>query len=335
MIIYLLFITLIIVILLHFDVDVIAYIGNYEIFTNTKFIFLCFLVIFLLGLFFSYIFNILSITKKNRYINNLNNKYDKYLDYIYSSILFGVLGNTKKANSFLEQAKKSNYNKLTDLVSAFLNNDKKVGNGLFNYNVELLKAVQNNDNENILQYSYKILELQKDNRYCKELIYSVNKKEENWVDCLNLIGKNSKNRDELKFLYEKLSVDFYNKKDYNNSFNYASMFFKIDKDNLQNNTILIKSLKNIEPKNFKKLDRYIKKIWIHTPSDEIGDIFCQNDPIKAKKLLKLNKKDVKSIIYCCNILLKNNIKINNKTIKFLEKQNNATSIDLLKRLQKL
>ena len=320
---------MILAVLLYFDSSMTIYIANYEIFTNTKFFLLILIIIFLIGFFSNYIINaVFSIFKRKNAINNSKN--DKYLDNVYNSILFGVSGDIKKANNYLAEARKNGYNKLTDLISAMFNNDKKIGDGLFNYNVKLSEALKNKDNINILYYCSRILKLQKNNKYCKELVYNVTKNKQNWMECLTLMRKGyyKKNYNELKLLYKNIAKDFYNKNDYKNAFKYANLLFKYNDE--EDNKILINSLKIINPK---KLDKYIEKVWKRTPYKEIGDLYCAKNYKKAKKLLRINSKNPASIIYCANVLLDSGAKINVKLLDILRDNNSKEARDLFLKIK--
>ena len=318
------------VLILQFDSSVILYIGDYEIFTTTKIIFLILLFMFFIGFSFNYIINIFAFFKKNRTISNVNNKYDKYLNNIYNSILYGFSGDIEKANHFIKDAQKNLYNKLTDLISVIFNNNKKIGNGLFNYHVELSRAMQEKDDAKAIENANKILEIQKNNKYCKEVLYNINKENGNWFKCLELFNKNYVNKsiDERKLLYKNLSIEFYNKNDLQNAFKYAELLFKIDKNDLDNNKIIVNSLKNSN-----KLCKYIEKIWKYTPYQEAGDLYCNNDIKKAKKLYKMNKKDVESVVYYSNILLNNNMDVDNKIIEYLRQYNDDCVYQLFLRIK--
>ena len=289
-----------------------------------------FVFVFFVGFSFNYIINIFAFFRKNRTISQVNNKYDKYLDNIYNSILYGFSGDIDKANIFIKNSKKNINNKLTDLISVVFNNDKKIGNGLFNYHVELSKAIKENDNLKTVECANKILEIQKNNKYCKEVLYDVYKEEGNWLKCLELFNKNYIGRtiEEKKLLYKNLAVEFYNKNDLENAFKYAKLLFQIDKNDLNNNKIIVNSLKNSD-----KLYKYIEKIWKYTPYQEAGDLYCNNNVKKAKKLYKINKKDIVSIIYYSNILLNNNMAVDNKIVEYLRQYNDERVHQLFLRMK--
>ena len=150
--------------------------------------------------------------------------------------------------------------------------------------------------------------------------------------CLRLEGGDpngvNKSIDERKLLYKNLSIEFYNKNDLQNAFKYAELLFKIDKNDLDNNKIIVNSLKNSN-----KLCKYIEKIWKYTPYQEAGDLYCNNDIKKAKKLYKMNKKDVESVVYYSNILLNNNMDVDNKIIEYLRQYNDDCVYQLFLRIK--
>ena len=112
-------------------------------------------------------------------------------------------------------------------------------------------------------------------------------------------------------------MEFYNKNDFQNSFKYAWLLFKFDKNDLNNNKIIVNSLKNN-----KKLYKYIEKIWKYTPYKEAGDLYCDNNVKKAKKLYNTNKKNIVSAVYYSNILLNNKRTVDGELLEYLRKFNN-------------
>ena len=335
MLVYILILTIILTLILKIDSNIIIYIDNYEIFTNTKIIFLISLAIFLSGFLINYIIDTFILSKKDRNINNLNNKYNKYLNNIYNSVFYGISGDDKKASNFLNKAQKNIDNKLTDLIAVFIrNNNKKINNGLFNYNIDLSKAVQNNDNDKIIIYCKEILKIQKNNQYCIDLLYNTYKNTFNWLECYELIKKYKLKKDqiELNFLYEKLSTYYYNLEDYNNSYKYSALLFDNIKDNVENNKILIESLQKI---NSKKLYKYIEKIWKYTPNDFFGNIYCDKNYKRAKKLYNINTNDINSILFYCDIFIKNENKVDNNILSKIEEYNKDKYLHLYKKNQNI
>lgn len=311
LLVYIIFLTLVLTLILNIDSNIVIYIDNYEIFTNTKIIFLVCFAIFLSGFLINYIIDIFILSKKNRSFNNLNNKYIKYLNNIYNSIFFGISGDEKKSSIFLNRAQKNIDNKLTELVSVFIKNDnKKINNGLFNYNIDLSKAIQDNDVDKIVVCCKKILKIQKNNQYCIDLLYNTYKNTSNWVECYNFaeLYKIKITKKELNFLYKKLSIYYYNIKDYNNSSKYSILLFNDIKDDIENNKILSDSLYKIKSK---KLNNYIEKIWKYTPNEFFGNIYCDKDYRMAKKLYNINKNNIHSILFYCNTFIANGNKVDN------------------------
>lgn len=327
--------TVILTLILKIDSNIIIYIDNYEIFTNTKIIFLICIAIFLSGFLINYIIDAFILSKKDRNINNLNNKYNKYLNSIYNSIFYGISGDEKKASNFLNRAQKIVDNKLTELIAVFIrNNNKKINNGLFNYNIDLSKAVQDNDNDKIIIYCKEILKIQKNNQYCIDLLYNTYKNTFNWFECYELIKKYKlkKNQTELNFLYEKLSIYYYNLEDYNNSYKYSALLFDNIKDNIENNKILIESLQKI---NSKKAYKYIEKIWKYTPNEFFGNIYCDKDYKKAKKLYNINTNNINSVVFYCDIFIKNEIKVDSNILDKIKLYDRDRYLYLYKKNQDL
>ena len=124
MLVYILILTLILTLILKIDSNIIIYIDNYEIFTNTKIIFLICVAIFLSGFLINYLVDAFILSKKDRIINKTNKKYTKYLNNIYNSMFYVVSGKYKKSSHCLKKAEKNVDNKLTDLVKFFVKKDK-------------------------------------------------------------------------------------------------------------------------------------------------------------------------------------------------------------------
>lgn len=333
----LLFFSVLLSLLLKFDSNVVIYTNNYEIFTNVKFLFLstfCFLLISFLLI--SIYYTILN-TDKNKIIKNIKKEKKKnnlYLDSVYNGIVYGILGELNKAEKYFDKADKINNNKLTNIIKSQvllreneLNNtvkSKKI-NELAKYNISLSKFILQNDNENIELYANKILSLQKNNKKCLNLLYKINKEKNNWEQCLLLINKIKNQFSKQDFKNEILSIHcnlsryYFLKNDYNNSLKNALIIFDIDKKIVENNNILINSLQKL---NSNKLFKYIEKIWAFSPDVNFGEIYINNQKNKinsVKKLYKINKNNIKSIVFYCNVLINNNCinMINKKVINEL------------------
>ena len=118
-------------IVLKFDSEVIIYAGNYEIFTNTKFLFFifsCVTKILFLIISIYYILTNTSASKIIRKVKKEKNKYDSYLDNLNNAITYGILGNLDETNKYLIKADKIINNKLTNTVRSqiFLQENKVI-----------------------------------------------------------------------------------------------------------------------------------------------------------------------------------------------------------------
>ena len=349
-IISLLVLSFVLSIVLKFDSEVIIYAGNYEIFTNTKFLFFifsCVTKILFLIISIYYILTNTSASKIIRKVKKEKNKYDSYLDSLNNAITYGILGNLDEANKYLIKADKIINNKLTNTVRSqiFLqeNNDLKSNkNGeLINNSISLSKSICENNIENMEKYANKILNIQKNNSQCLNILYNINKNNCNWEECLRLLknlkkqfSKNNFNR-ELVLIYGNLAEKYFIEKQYNNSLTYSLKVFNIDKFSLKNNTILIQSLNYL---NNKKLCIYVQKIWKYTPDKNIGLIYInkQKNKIKAiKKLYKINKNDIKSIVFYCNVLIqeKSVDLINDDIVNELRKYNYKEVYEILLKIE--
>lgn len=337
-------------IVLKFDSEVIIYAGNYEIFTNTKFLFFifsCATKILFLIISIYYILTNTSASKIIRKVKKEKNKYDSYLDNLNNAITYGILGNLDETNKYLIKADKIINNKLTNTVRSqiFLQENKDLKsnkNGeLINNSISLSKSICENNIENMEKYANKILNIQKNNSQCLNILYNINKNNCNWEECLRLLknlkkqfSKNNFNR-ELVLIYGNLAEKYFIEKQYNNSLTYSLKVFNIDKFSLKNNTILIQSLNYL---NNKKLCIYVQKIWKYTPDKNIGLIYInkQKNKIKAiKKLYKINKNDIKSIIFYCNVLIqeKSVDLINDDIVDELRKYNYKEVYEILLKIE--
>ena len=284
-IISLLVLSFVLSIVLKFDSEVIIYAGNYEIFTNTKFLFFifsCVTKILFLIISIYYILTNTSASKIIRKVKKEKNKYDSYLDNLNNAITYGILGNLDETNKYLIKADKIINNKLTNTVRSqiFLQENKDLKsnkNGeLINNSISLSKSICENNIENMEKYANKILNIQKNNSQCLNILYNINKNNCNWEECLRLLknlkkqfSKNNFNR-ELVLIYGNLAEKYFIEKQYNNSLTYSLKVFNIDKFSLKNNNILIQSLNYL---NNKKLCKYVQKIWKYTPDKNIGLIY--------------------------------------------------------------
>lgn len=346
----LLVLSFILSIVLKFDSEVIIYTGNYEIFTNTKFLFFifsCIAKILFLIVSIYYILTNTSASKIVRKIKKEKNKYDLYLDNIYNAITYSILGDLEKANIYLVKASKIIDNKLTNTVRSqiFLQENKDlkiVKNGeLINDNINLSKSICENNVENMEKYANKILNKQKNNIHCLNILYNIHKDNNNWEECLKILkttkkqfSKNNYNR-ELVLIYGNLAEKYFINKEYNNSLIYSLKLFNINKTLFNNNTILIQSLDKL---NNKKLYKYIEKVWKYTPHKDIGLIYInsqKNKIIGTKKLYKINKKDIKSIVFYCDILIKENSTslINDDIVEELRKYNYKETYEILLKIE--
>lgn len=337
-------------IILKYDSEIIIYTNNYEIFTNTKFIFFilsCLTKILFLIISIYYILVNTSASKIMRKVKKEQHKYDLYLDNIYNAITCSILGDLNKADKYLIKASKIVNNKLTNTVRSqiFLQENidlKTIKNGeLINDNINLSKSICENNVKNMEKYANKILNNQKNNTHCLNILYKIHKDNCNWEECLKLLkniknqfSKNNYNR-ELTLIYGNLAEKYFIDKKYNDSFLYSLKLFNINKTLYKNNNILIQSLHKL---NNKKLYNYIEKIWKYTPNKDAGLIYIdtQKHKIKAsKKLYTINKNDIKSIVFYCNTLIKENATtlIDNKIIQELGKYNYKEVYEILLKIE--
>lgn len=339
-IIFILFLTLISAIVLQYDSKIIIYFSNYEITTNTKIIFLLlFSFLILIFCFFS-IINILLKTDKrkfNRKINKELKKYKYYLENITEAIIFNISNNSKKANEKLKIADKYIKSDLTNLIKSqvLLNGQKyqdsieiisnlsckdtknskdQICNDLLLYNVYLINAVENKNNEKIKFYVNKILKIQPKNEKCLKLLYKIFKEENNWEVCLEILYKIKKFINNYEYKKESFLVDenlakyYFENLNYEKALKYSFKIFKKDKNLYSNNKILILSLDKIKPTKTKK---YIKKIWKYTPKIIFGDLYLKNTNLSkriklAKQLYNINKNNINSVLFYSNILVESN-----------------------------
>ncbi len=339
-VIFILILTVISAIVLQYDSKIIIYFSNYEITTNTKIIFLLlFSFLILIFCFFS-IINILLKTDKrkfNRKINKELKKYKYYLENITEAIIFNISNDSKKAKEKLKTADKYIKNDLTNLIkSQVLFNDQKyqdsieiisnlsckntknsknqICNDLLLYNIYLLNAIENKNNEKIKFYANKILKIQPKNEKCLKLLYKVYKEENNWEVCLEILYKikkfinNYEYKKELFLVNENLAKYYFENLDYDKSLKYSFEIFKKDKNLYSNNKILILSLDKIKSTKTKK---YIKKVWKYTPKMIFGDLYLKNTNLSkriklAKQLYNINKNNINSVLFYSNILVESN-----------------------------
>ncbi|MBO4957057.1 MAG: hypothetical protein J6C50_04450 [Rickettsiales bacterium] len=282
-----------------------------------------------------------------RKVKKEQHKYDLYLDNIYNAITCSILGDLNKADKYLIKASKIVNNKLTNTVRSqiFLQENidlKTIKNGeLINDNINLSKSICENNVKNMEKYANKILNNQKNNTHCLNILYKIHKDNCNWEECLKLLkniknqfSKNNYNR-ELTLIYGNLAEKYFIDKKYNDSLLYSLKLFNINKTLYKNNNILIQSLHKL---NNKKLYNYIEKIWKYTPNKDAGLIYIdtQKHKIKAsKKLYTINKNDIKSIVFYCNTLIKENATtlIDNKIIQELGKYNYKEVYEILLKIE--
>ncbi|MBR2141019.1 MAG: hypothetical protein IJ853_01560 [Rickettsiales bacterium] len=302
------------------DGDVVIYAGSYEVFTNAKFIiFLSFTIAVILFLFTS-IYYIFTNTSKNKIAKKINaekNKYDLYLENIYNAITSNVVGDVNGAKKYFLRADKFVKNKLTDLIKTQIFMKESVFNevnfsdtkDIVKYNIFLSKAIADNDVKSMKLYANEILNINKNDKKSLEVLYKISKDADNWDECLILIDKIKRYlskqdfKNEMLIICENLAKNYYTKDDYNNSLNYSLKVFNADKTKLSNNKIIINSMLNLKDK---RLLKYVKKIWKYTPDDGMGQIYLgdrENKVKLAKKLYNINKKDIKSIVFYCNVLI--------------------------------
>ena len=346
----LLVLSFILSIVLKFDSEVVIYAGNYEIFTNTKFLFFilsCTAKILFLIVSIYYILTNASTSKIIRNVKKERKKYDLYLDDIYNAITYSILGDLEKADKYLVKANKIIDNKLTNTIRSqiFLQENKDlkiVKNGeLINDNINLSKSICENNIENMEKYANKILNNQKNNTHCLNILYKIHKDNNNWEECLKLLqnikkqfSTNNYNR-ELILIYEHLTEKYFINKEYNKSLIYSLKLFNINKTLFKNNNILVPSLDKLHDK---KLCKYIEKVWKYTPDKNIGIIYINNQKNKlkaCKKLYKINKNDIKSLVFYCNVLIKENAiqLINNEIIEELGKYNYKENYEILLKIE--
>lgn len=338
-ILFILILSILLSFLLIYDNQIIIYINNYEVITNTKILFLLCFLLFTFGYFISSLINIIKKVNKKRLLNKINNEKNKfitYLDNIFEAYLYSLADNFTAAYKKIDKANKYTKHNLTELIKFqilykeqkyedSINIIKKIGknknlneliNNIIN-NINLSEAIKNNNKEDIKKiYANNTFNIQKNNIAYKNILYNIYKGENDWKKCLEFIEEIKKTltkqeyKNELFLINKNLSEFYFNNRDYNNSLKYSLKVFNINKNIYENNKIIINSLKKI---NSNKLNKFIEKIWKYTPKNEFGYLYI--DKVKnnkklelklAKKLFKFNKNNIHSVIFYTNVLIKNN-----------------------------
>lgn len=335
-------------IILKFDSRVVVYIYDYEIFTNFRFILLILLILCLLISFTNFLYyTIFSINKSKvkKLINKEKKKNSMYLDNIYNAMTNAILDDKQKSIKYLIRADKILKNdKMTDLIKKhFYDGFNEINETLIDYNISLTKALNENNLDIAEQQANNILKIRKNDKKSLVTLYKINKTKENWQQCSFLIDKIEKYIlkedfiNEKIFIYKKLAIFYFNQNDFKQSFKFSTHVFKFEKFDKTNNYILIKSVANLSSNRI--LIKYIEKIWKYTPNIDIGNVYISlsNNNVKsARKLYKINKMNIVSIVLYCNILIKNNNidLISSDIINELNKYNYKEVFEILINIEK-
>jgi hypothetical protein len=361
-IVYFLVITLGISFLLKNDGQVVVYFDNYEVIANKKIVIFLLLLVFLAGYYLSSIVYTLSGVNKRRLLKKTDNmeiRYKKYLDGLYEAYISSFSNDFKTSYKKIKKASKYVRNNFTDLMKSHIlfkeqKYEQLIGiirslnlnknNDLIEYNIQLTQAIENNNRNEIKILANKILELQKNNINCLNILFNIYKQEQNWEQCLILIEKIRKflpkkqYNDEMFSINKELAVYYFNKSNYDKSLRHSLMVFDKNKNIYENNKILIFSLQNTGSR---KVNRFIEKIWKYTARDEFGNIYLGTNTNKktllrkAKTLYNLNKNDVYSVLFYSNILIKNDsIKLIDENMKnILDKYKYKETFEILLRIE--
>lgn len=335
-------------IILKFDSRVVVYIYDYEIFTNFRFILLILLILCLLISFTNFLYyTIFSINKSKvkKLINKEKKKNSMYLDNIYNAMTNAILDDKQKSIKYLIRADKILKNdKITDLIKKhFYDGFNEINETLIDYNISLTKALNENNLDIAEQQANNILKIRKNDKRSLITLYKINKTKENWQQCSFLIDKIEKYIlkedfiNEKIFIYKKLAIFYFNQNDFKQSFKFSTHVFKFEKFDKTNNYILIKSVVNLFSNRI--LIKYIEKIWKYTPNIDIGNIYISlsNNNVKSvRKLYKINKMNIVSMVLYCNILIKNNNidLISSDIINELNKYNYKEVFEILINIEK-
>ncbi|MDR1498738.1 MAG: hypothetical protein LBS34_00415 [Rickettsiales bacterium] len=318
---------------LKFNGEVIAYFDGYEIVTNGKTVILFVLLVFTAGYFISSILHTLRRPNKLKLLrktDKVRDKYENYITNMSNACVHGLSGEFKEAYKKIRKANgyvKNNFTEIVrsqilymeqkydDSINIVKNMDKIRDGSLADYSAQLACALQSGNRSEIKTLANRILELQKDNIHCLNILYNLHKDECDWEKCLSIIQKTKKNVVKQEYKRELLTINtnlaklYFGKQDYKNSLKYALEAFAVDKHLHKNNSVLIHSLFNLKSS---KTGRFIEKAWKFTPREEFGSMYIngisgeKSQFKKARHLYNLNKSDINSIIFYSNILIKNN-----------------------------
>lgn len=204
---YIIVISLVCSYLIKFDSKVIINVYNYEFITSVKFIFIAFIIFLILNNLLINIIDIIFSTSKSKYtrkINQVEKKYNNYINTISDGFLYLLNNNVKLAEKSLHKANKIiKHNDLSSVLETQIayNQDKheKVGN-MFNLmksslvnkeyviNTMLLKqAIRENNNQNIIEYANKVLEHIANDSQALTSLYFAYKNNQEWKKCKQLL----------------------------------------------------------------------------------------------------------------------------------------------------
>jgi lipopolysaccharide biosynthesis regulator YciM len=183
--------------------DIVIRLHNYEIITNSSFIILNFVLVFLLFANIISSYYIIKETNKNKYLK-MQEVYKRYINLICEGFLYNFNNDIKSAERKNKQAEKTIKNcDLTKILKGqiLLNKQKyqesinviktikndKITNLYFIDNILLTQAINQCDEVNVKLCGERILERDKNNNLAVKTLYEIYRNELNWIECAKLL----------------------------------------------------------------------------------------------------------------------------------------------------
>lgn len=339
-IIFIVFISILIDKVLSHEGDIIIQAFNYEISTTAGFlmflattlILLCYLSFYLLTIiFYPNLKKYKKIEKKN------NQKFQDYIELMTEGFILKSTKNIKEALKKLKQANKlfnnTNLAKLLESQIYYTTGDFDKSEMKFkeiksvNINVDLLSlsnklrvAKQEHNIQDIEKCAEKIIKIEPINREALQSLYDVYLWQKKWEQAnkiLNIllstgIYTESKNKENILFLYSALGKYYYDNQDFCNAKKVLRKAYKLDSTNIQSIILLVETYIAL-CKKVKAID-IIKKTWKYNSNPRLAELYLSLMSVKElntikpyKTLYNLNTKSFESNLLMARIYLKQKV----------------------------